>query len=266
MDMDFILALAKAATSQPEPEPEPEAAALRFTLPERAAGTALVVTCHLDKAVGIGGVAWQACLPLSHAMAVDSQLFSGWGGARVLELGCGTGLCGLSAWLLGARDVVLTDAADCGPLIQRSIRDTRAAAAADGRAEASGTIAYAPLRWGEQPLPEAATGVFDIVLGSDLTYNTDDHALLLATLLTVCSAAEAGGGATTVVLAHQHRPLSATVPEDPLPSFIASASALGFSVTEPQELPAAPPELYDGGHDVPSIDQPVSAIVLTLEG
>jgi predicted nicotinamide N-methyase len=204
MDTDFILALARAAVEQPEPEPEPEqqlderSLTLRLTLsPSR------VVVCEQDRAVGIGGVAWQASVALSHAMGHDKQLFPSWAGQRVLELGCGTALCGLSAWALGAGDVVLTDAAQCGPVVQRSINATRVSAADD---EPVGAITYAALRWGD-PVPEAAAREFDVVVGSDLTYDTDDHQELLRTLVDVCQL----NAHTRVVLAHQQRALSETV-------------------------------------------------------
>jgi predicted nicotinamide N-methyase len=206
MDTDFILALAKAAVAQPEPEPESEperevraedhAMRIRLSLLSRE------VVCHQDKAIGIGGVSWQASLALSHAMDDGAQLFASWSGLRVLELGCGTGLCGLTAWRLGAQAVLLTDMAHCESLVQRSI-----AATSEVGTPPCGTVKYAKLRWGG-PVPEEAAVEFDVVLGSDLTYNCEDHEPLLSTLQQVC---RHGQSCTQVVLAHQSRPLSAVV-------------------------------------------------------
>lgn len=286
MDTDFILALAKAAVGQPEPEPESEPE--RPEGPVRAEDQAMrislslsrEVVCHQDKAIGIGGVYWQASIALSFAMDNDAQLFASWSGLRVLELGCGTGLCGLTAWRLGAQAVVLTDVAQCGPLVQHSAASTREAGTPP-----PGTVTYAKLRWGD-PVPEEAAAAFDIVLGSDLTYNIEDHEPLLSTLRQVC---RRGRSRTRVVLAHQSRPLpevvractsgstvnftqhatsenfvTVTATQDPLPTFIAKAQELGFCLTEPKELPAPVPEWYSGPK-VHTIAQPVIGFAMALE-
>ena len=208
MDTDFILALAKAAVGQPEPEPESEPE--RPEGPVRAEDQAMrislslsrEVVCHQDKAIGIGGVSWQASLALSHAMDDGALLVAAWSGLRVLELGCGTGLCGLTAWRLGAQAVLLTDMAHCEPLVQRS-----SAATSEAGTPPCGSVKFAKLRWGT-PVPEEAAVEFDIVLGSDLTYNCEDHDPLLSTLQQVC---RRGQSCTKVVLAHQSRPLSEVV-------------------------------------------------------
>ena len=197
MDAGFILALAKAAVGAPEPEPEsgspPDSCAMRLRL-----SLSREVVCHQDRAIGIGGVLWQASLALSHSMDSDARLFPTWSGLRVLELGCGAALCGLTAWRLGAKAVVLTDAAHCEPLVQSSVAATREAGTPP-----SGTVTYSKLRWGD-PVPDEF-GEFDVVLGSDLTYNTEDHGQLLSTLVEVC---RRGRLRTRVVLAHQCRPRS----------------------------------------------------------
>jgi predicted nicotinamide N-methyase len=201
MDVDFILALAKAAVGAPEPEPEPgsppDSRAMRLRL-----SLSREVVCHQDRSIGIGGVSWQASLAISHSMDSDARLFPTWSGLRVLELGCGAALCGLTAWRLGAEAVVLTDAAHCEPLVQSSAISTREAGTPP-----SGTVVYSKLRWGD-PVPVEAAGEFDVVLGSDLTYNTEDHGPLLSTLVEVC---RRGRLRTRVVLAHQCRPPSTEV-------------------------------------------------------
>ena len=252
MDNAFILQLARAATAQPEPEPEPEprATALRFAL---AAGPGRVAVVQQDKAVGIGGVAWQACLALGHALDRDRGLFPHPAPARVLELGCGTALCGLCAWLLGAEEVVVTDSADCRSLVERSILETRESLPEGARE--LGAIRYAPLRWG-QPTPAEVAGEWDLVLGSDLTYNEEDHSILLQTLRDVCTER------SRVVLAHQRRPLAAAE-VDPLERFISLAKESGFCVGALRDLPS-PADGVCSGQAVPKVALEAVALVLTL--
>ena len=251
MDNAFILQLARAATAQPEPEPEPEprATALRFAL---AAGPGRVAVVQQDKAVGIGGVAWQACLALGHALDRDRGLFPHPAPARVLELGCGTALCGLCAWLLGAEEVVVTDSADCRSLVERSILETRESLPEGAEL---GAIRYAPLRWG-QPTPAEVAGEWDLVLGSDLTYNEEDHSVLLRTLRDVCTER------SRVVLAHQRRPLAAAE-VDPLERFISLAKESGFCVGALRDLPT-PAQDVCSGQAVPKVALEAVALVLTL--
>jgi len=87
--------------------------------------------------LGLGGSVWDAALLLSHALTTpqlqqllplphplsssSSLSSSPWRGQIVCELGCGTGVCGLSAAVLGASFVVLTDLPHWLPLIRRNI-------------------------------------------------------------------------------------------------------------------------------------------------
>lgn len=251
MDTNFILALAQAAVGQAEPEPEADMQAeervtrLKLSLSRE-------VVCHQDKKIGIGGVSWQASLALSHSLD-DTRLFPTWSQLRVLELGCGTALCGITAWRLGAKTVLLTDVTNCERLVQSSVTATREAAA---ESPPSGTVAYSKLRWGD-PVPEEIAGQFDVILGSDLTYNVEDYAPLLSTLVGVCRPSRS---CTRVVLGHQSRPVS-----DALPTFISRAQEFGFSLSqEPTVLPAPGRECC-GGHDVCTIAEPVMGFTMVLQ-
>jgi len=99
-------------------------------------------------------------------------------GKRVLELGAGTGIGGLSAAACGA-DVMLSDQADLLPLLNENIR-----------ANELGSRAMATqLWWGDASDMErvGASGPFDLVVGSDLLYAPHVFPLLLETLAALCT-------------------------------------------------------------------------------
>lgn len=114
---------------------------------------------------------WNSALHLAHWMAGAGDL----SGRTVLELGAGTGLPGITAALLGASLVVLTDLPPLLPLL-------RANAAANGVAD---RVKVRELEWGSAagaPPEETA----DVVLLSDVFYDPAAMAPLASTLRRVC--------------------------------------------------------------------------------
>ena len=109
-------------------------------------------------------------------------------GRRVLELGAGTGFCGLAARALGAGEVVLTDVDEALPLLRRNVR------AAEG-----GGLRVERLEWGGEVGHVAPP--FDVVLCSEVVYLHEAHTALLACLEAVC------GDGTTVWCAYKERGL-----------------------------------------------------------
>ena len=146
----------------PLPAPVP----LVVQLPE-VGGCENSLTIFEDPAgCGPGGALWDAAVVLAHHLH-SLQLR----GARVLELGAGTGLPGLAAARLGAQ-VTLTDRPRALPLLRRN-------------AEHNGlSVSVVELEWGCTP-PEwsqAETPPFNLVLGADIVCHEESMAPLIATL------------------------------------------------------------------------------------
>ena len=116
----------------------------------------------------MGGRVWKAAPALCAWMAGASDQIAG---CSILEVGAGTGACGLFAAALGAGRVVLTDGGAESPplfsLLEENARRTRCQRPAKTQVE------VAALHWGREPLP---AGPFDWVIGSDVTWGSDDEA------------------------------------------------------------------------------------------
>ena len=93
----------------------PAAPLIHRALPKLPGGAQLALELTSEDAAGSGHRVWPAATALCRWMSGRADEFSG---ARVLELGCGTGAVGLYAAALGARSVLLTDG---GPPAIRSL-------------------------------------------------------------------------------------------------------------------------------------------------
>jgi len=155
-------------------------------------------------------VAWECSLRLCQILAHHSSALRG---KRVIELGCGLGLPGISAGLLGASAVLITDQPG-------GIEAAAAATTANGVQD---VVAVEAFLWGGD-LPEAVKtfqhqGV-DIILCSDLVYgDAETSALLLSAL---CDLA---GPDTEIWSVHERR-----LTGDRGKSFVTSLTAAAFSV------------------------------------
>ena len=227
---------ARLQLSPPGPaEPEQVDVPCSHPLPPLPSGALLEVSAlppaSSSAEVVLGGRVWKAAPALCAWMASAAHLFAG---RAVLELGAGTGACGLYAAALGASRVVLTEGGDeAAPLLalmqDNVARNSGLLAAAGARVE------VASLHWGREPLP---AGPFDVVIGSDVTWGSDDeaHAGLAATLAALLRR-DAG---VRAVLAMEHglplpveEPPHATPPlfrDETLEQFRAAAAAHGLRV------------------------------------
>mmetsp|Transcript_5561 Transcript_5561/g.8124 ORF Transcript_5561/g.8124 Transcript_5561/m.8124 type:complete len:265 (+) Transcript_5561:95-889(+) len=110
---------------------------------------------------------WRASPALCEYMVPNAEPMKG---KKVLELGAGLGLCGLLAYFLGARQVVLTDG-DTDVLA--NMRDNVASNTLNEH-KSENTISCHQLRWGKSnhDTEVLAThfGKFDIILASDVIY------------------------------------------------------------------------------------------------
>ncbi|GMJ12455.1 hypothetical protein HRI_004914700 [Hibiscus trionum] len=131
-----------------------------------------------------GSWVWESSLLLSHWMSTHLNVE----GKTVIELGAGAGLPGLTAALLGATRVVLTDVQQLLPGLLNNVE-------ANGF---MGKIGVRELVWGSDESVSEMT--FDIVLMSDVLYDSEAMIGLGKTLKRVC------GEGTQVWAATEMRP------------------------------------------------------------
>lgn len=97
---------------------------------------------------------------------------------RILELGSGTGLVGITAALTLSADVTVTDLPHVLPNLEFNAR-----ANSDVLARHGGSVEVAALCWGEVDQMEGLVGrEYDLVLGSDVVYHDHLYDPLLRTL------------------------------------------------------------------------------------
>ena len=123
-------------------------------------------------ATGDGGVVWEAAeATLAH---LDEQFSdNGLSGLSVLELGAGTGVCGLACAALGASIVFLTDLPNAQPLLRTN---------AERSNPGSEHVATGCITWGE-PIPNSiANENYDLVLCCDCLYQPAQYQALAKTI------------------------------------------------------------------------------------
>jgi hypothetical protein len=159
-------------------------------------GQAGIVTLNIEQTVvpQTAGVVWDGAVGLCYFLEAHPSLVRG---QRVLELGCGTGLPGLVAAVLGASHVLLTEMDDpvCLACAQASVA-RNADALRQATVSRSGNepqLTVAALNWGET-LPASVTGAgVDVIIAADVLGASSDSmtpdtptgpfAMLLRTLL-----------------------------------------------------------------------------------
>lgn len=166
-----------------------------------------------------GAAVWNAGTALAGFLASNGDLLAG---KSVIELGCGTGLCGIVAARQGASRVLLTDGnRDLLPRVERNV-------AANLPAAVARNVGVRTLQWGELVDGELL-GTFDIVLGSDVLYNSAAWRPFAA-----CAKDLLRPRSGTIVLAesgHENMRVEPTVG-----GFRVVAEGCGLVVDDPEEL------------------------------
>lgn len=147
----------------------------------QVAGKTLAVFEHDDVYEAVTGRAltgswiWESALILAEWMAAHGQHDFPLQGKTVIELGAGSGLPGLTAALLGASRVVLTDVEAHLPGLRKNVE-------ANGLGD---RVDAMELVWGSDE-SLSGLGEFDVVLMSDVFYDAEEAAALAKTLKRVC--------------------------------------------------------------------------------
>ena len=126
---------------------------------------------HLAERAGISSALWSLfgqVWPSGRVMA-EAMVVQDIDGKRILELGCGLGL---SSLVLQQRHADIT-ASDHHPLAESFLRHNAAQ-------NAMLAIIYRDLRW---EVPDLTLGLFDLIIGSDVLYETGHADQLAATVL-----------------------------------------------------------------------------------
>jgi hypothetical protein len=124
----------------------------------------------------IGSVVWEGAAVLVRFLS--AQPYAPLQGARVLELGCGVGACGLASRALGARTVLLTDCKAAALALAAHNVEQNRGVVGEG-------VATALLPWGAAAWGEAAASFnppHTLLIGSDLVYTEEGSSLLCETI------------------------------------------------------------------------------------
>ena len=200
---------------------------------------------------GTGGLCWPSasvtCRWLrEHAADLD--------GIRVLELGCGTGACGLYAAGLGASHVLLTDGSE------EVIENAQKNLALNREVLGAVDVSFARLSFGTViPLP---AGPWDLILASDCIYGYGSDwqplAKTIRALIDAQAAADDDRPPPRVILACPHRQPGPLLSD----KFVADARAHGLGVTA---LRCEQAPKHDGGSHAPGEAIAVSVLEVRLE-
>jgi len=140
---------------------------------------------------GVGGEIWASAAALCSWLITHRDELCG---SRVLELGSGTGVCGLYAAACGA-SVILTDG---GP--KEVLTLAKANAAANEDLLAGSKVDIRRLVWGEDEAV-ADLGTLDWVFASDVIYHEASYEALLSTIGALLECPDS----PRVIISHEHR-------------------------------------------------------------
>ena len=181
-------------------------------------GCRLIIRTAPAAVAGTGGEVWPPARALCRWLDGEASELAG---ARVLELGSGTGICAIYAAALGASRVLLTD--DDRPALLALARSN---VEANARQYPHARVDVEALEWGVTPSPP---GPWDFVIGSDLAYAARGTTRLCETIKELLSDRCPPRG---VILAHQDRPVERGGKDGSLDELSTIAAEQGLTVAK----------------------------------
>mmetsp|Transcript_28083 Transcript_28083/g.36463 ORF Transcript_28083/g.36463 Transcript_28083/m.36463 type:complete len:235 (+) Transcript_28083:111-815(+) len=149
--------------------------------------------------LGLGACVWDCAFWLSHFLAANPHLLDA---KKVIELGSGTGLVGICAWLIGRPDeVCLTDLESLGSLINLNIEEncSNLNMIMSSCPQQKGAISFQSYRWGNEEELALLNPPYDLVLCADCLYEQEALEPFKAALRQLCRPR------TLVLFAHKKR-------------------------------------------------------------
>jgi len=179
----------------------------------------------------LGSMTWDGAVILSRVLpTVAAEITHSRAGLAinrrsvVCELGAGTGLCGVTAALCGARCLITDKAGEVTPIMACTVELN-----AEGISSAGGSAEVTELSWGDSEACgralawsasqcSSSDGFFDLIIGADVVYHVDLVQPLVRTLEELCPL----GCPTRILIAYRERGAGA--------AFLAELKKAGFFV------------------------------------
>ena len=118
-----------------------------------------------DNSFGYAGEVWDGALVLTYFISNDNcNLICPIQNMRILELGSGTGICGLTCAILGCKEIVLTDLKQNLPLIEKNLIINKSIID-------SSNVKILPLDWTDKLYLKSFNKEFDVIIFSEIIYD-----------------------------------------------------------------------------------------------
>ena len=183
----------------------------QFTFAGKSIEISQDIHANIDVHHNTGRRLWDGAFLLSKH--IETNYHELWKGKRCIELGCGCGLVGTVAWLLGA-NVTLTDTEDTLVHTVQGLNKNFEKWEAQGCAiPPKEALNVEALLWGRDKCRKYGDTTFDVILGSDIIYQPEATTPLLETLDELCS------DKTLILIAYKPRGLGENIFFQQLVSF-----------------------------------------------
>ena len=152
----------------------------QFTFVGRSIDVSQDIHADIDVHHNTGRRLWDGAYLLAKYLETNDPTY--WKGKRCIELGCGCGLVGTVAWLLGA-NVTLTDTEDTIAHTLDSLNQNFDKwKSNNSMVPPRDAIRVESLLWGRDNCRKFGETVYDVILGSDIVYQSETTTQLLETL------------------------------------------------------------------------------------